>query len=103
MTISAEAADRAVAFVLATPMTGQLKPRQHRSEFGGEDSHLLKVRRIGRHYPCGDDVQDGDFGIYLGRHEDGYFVALQAVFPPGIIGCERFKTQEDLRAHWELD
>jgi len=38
----------------------RLKHRQDRADFGGEDSYLLKVRRIGRDYPCGDDVHDGD-------------------------------------------
>ena len=103
MTISTEAARQAFAFALATPMTGQLKPRQDRSDFGADDSYLLKVRRIGRDYPCGDDVRDGDFGIYLGRHDGGYFVALQAIFPPNLIGCERFQTQAELKARWELD
>jgi hypothetical protein len=103
MIISAEAASQALAFALATPRTGQLKPRQYRSDFGGEDSYLLKVRRIGREYPCGDDVRDGDFGVYLGRHDGGYFVALQAILPPDIIGFERFATLAALRAHWELD
>jgi hypothetical protein len=36
-------------------MTGRRKPRQVRSDFGGEDWHLLKMRRIGRDYPCGDE------------------------------------------------
>ena len=103
MTISAEAARHALALALATPMTGRLKPRHSRSDFGGEDSHLLKVRRIGRDYPCGDDVRDGDFGFYLGRHDGGYVVALQAIFPPSTIGYEQFQTQEELKAHWELD
>jgi hypothetical protein len=103
MTSSAEAAKQAFAFALATPMTGRLKAREDRSEFGGEDSYLLKVRRIGRDYPCGDDVRDGDFGIYLGRHDGGYFVALQAIFPPDLIGCERFATLAELKANWELD
>ena len=66
MTMSADAANLAAALAMATPMTGRLKARQNRSDFGGENSHLLKVRRIGRDYPCGDDVQDGDFGFYLG-------------------------------------
>lgn len=44
--------------------------RHSRSDFGGEDSHLFKVRRIGRDYPCGVDVRDGDFGFYLGRPEE---------------------------------
>lgn len=103
MTISAEAARQALALALATPLTGRLKPRHSRSDFGGEDSHLLKVRRIGRDYPCGDDVRDGDFGFYLGRHDRGYFVALQAIFPPSTIGYEQFETQEELKAQWELD
>ena len=48
MTISAEAAKHALALAVASPLTGRLKPRHGRSDFGGEDSHLLKVRRIGR-------------------------------------------------------
>ena len=70
MTISAQAARHALALAQATPLTGRLKPRHSRSDFAGEDSHLLKVRRIGRDYPCGDDVRDGDFGFYLGRQEE---------------------------------
>jgi hypothetical protein len=103
MTISADAANLAAALATATPMTGRLKDRQDRSDFGGEDSYLLKVRRIGRDYPCGDDVQDGDFGFYLGFHDSSFVVALQDIFPPRIIGSERFETQEQLKAHWELD
>jgi len=103
MTISTDAANLAAALAMATPMTGRLKARRDRSDFGGEDSYMLKVRRIGRDYPCGGDVQDGDFGFYLGFHEGSFVVALQAIFPPRIIGYERFETQEQLKAHWELD
>jgi hypothetical protein len=101
MTISTEAASQ--AFALALAMTWRLRARQDRSDFGGEDSHLVKVRCIGRDYPCVDDVRDGDFGFYLGRHDGDYFVAVQANFPPATIGCERFQTQEELKAHWELE
>jgi hypothetical protein len=103
MTISAEAAAQALTFALATPMTGRLKPRQDRSDFGGQDSYLLKVRRIGRDFPCGDDVQDGDFGLYLGCHDGGYTVARQGILPADIIGHERFQTLAELRTEWELD
>jgi hypothetical protein len=103
MTISPEAAQRVVALARATPKTGRLKPRPSRADFGEADSYWLKVRRVGRNYPFGDDVRDGDFGIYLGLHDEGYLVALQAMFPPDIIGYERFHSLGDLRAHWELD
>ena len=103
MTISIAAARQAFAFALATPITGRLKHRQDRSDFGGEDSNLLKVRRVGRDYPCGDGVRDGDFGLYLGRHDGGYVVALQAIFPADIIGYERSATLPELKASWELD
>ena len=73
------------------------------ADFGDADSYWLKVRRIGRNYPCGDDVRDGDFGIYLGLHDEGYLVALQAILPADIIGYERFHSLGDLKAHWELD
>ena len=103
MTISAEAALQAIAFALASPRTGCLKPRPNRSDFGNPDSYGLAVRRIGRAYPCGDDLQDGDFGTYLGLHGGDYVVALQSIFPGDIIGCERFATLAELRARWELD
>jgi hypothetical protein len=103
MTISVEAARQAFAFALATPLTGRLKHRRDRADFGGDNSYLLKVRRIGREYPCGGDVRDGDFGIYLGRHAGNDQVALQAIFPADIIGYERFATLAELKTNWELD
>lgn len=103
MTISQEAAAQAAAFALATPRTGRLTCRASRSDFGEADSYWLKVRRIGRDYPCGSDVRDGDFGVYLGLHDEGYLVALQAIFPPHIIGYERFATLSGLTETWELD
>ena len=103
MPVSSEAARQAFAFAMATPVTGAIRQRPDRSEFGGPDSYLLKVRRIGRNYPFGNDIQDGDFGLYLGLHEGAYVVAIQAVFPAEIIGYERFQSLEDLRRIWELD
>ena len=103
MTISLQAAKLAFAFTMATPRTGSLRERRDRAEFGGPDSYLLKVRRIGRDYPFGSDVRDGDFGIYVGLHEDAYVVAIQSIFPAEIIGYERFQSLEDLRRIWELD
>ena len=102
MTVSSEAAGWALARVLETPR-GMLRARRDRAEFGGPDSYLLKVRRIGRDYPFGDDVRDGDFGLYVGLHEDAHVVAIQAIFPAEIIGCERFPSLEELRRIWELD
>jgi hypothetical protein len=103
MTVSREAATRAIALAVATHSPETTGPRRDRSDFGSPDSHLLKVRRIGRDYPFGDDVRDGDFGIYLGLHQGAYVVALQAIFPGQIIGCERFASLEELRRIWELD
>ncbi len=97
MAISQQAASRAERFLEETPSSGQLKPRQSRADFGGPDSYRLKVRRIGRDYPF------GDFGIFLGLHDEGYLVALQLIFIGEIIGYERFHSLGDLRAHWELD
>ena len=103
MTISREAARRVIALARTTPKTGRLKPRRSRADFGEADSYWLKVRRVGRNYPYEDDVRDGDFGIYLGLHDEGYLVALQAILPADIIGYERFHSLGDLKAHWELD
>ena len=103
MPISQQAASRAERSLQETPPSGQLKPRTSRADFGGPDSYRLKVRRIGRDYPFGDDVRDGDFGICLGLHDEGYLVALQRIFFGEIIGYERFHSLGELRAHWELD
>ena len=98
MTISLEAARQALGFATATPKTGRLKPRRSRTDFGDADSHWLKVRRIGRNYPFGNDVRDGDFGIYLGLHDEGYLVAdklmrtsMPGIFAAGEIQDHRFK------------
>jgi len=103
MTISTQAAHQALAHALNTPRTGQLKCRQDRSDFGEADSYLLKVRRIGRNYPFGGDIVDGDFGLFLGRHRGTCVVAIQSVFPGDIIGYERFETLAELKRVWELD
>jgi len=100
MTISNQAAHQAVAYALDTPRIGRLKPRFDRSDFGEADSRLLKVRRIGKDYPFGDDIVDGDFGIFLGRHDGSFVVAIQSVFPDDIIGHERFETLADLKRVW---
>jgi len=101
--ISSQAAREALALALATPMTGSRKERHDRSHFGGPDSYLLKVRRIGRDYPFGDDIRDGDFGLYLGLHKGRYTVALQSVLVADIIGHETFASLDELKRHWELD
>ena len=103
MTICEETARQALAYLLDTPRTGRLMARRDRSDFGGEDSHLLRVRRISRAYPFGDDIRDGDFGMYLGRHDDGFVVALQSVFPGDIIGYEQYETLAELQHDWQLD
>ena len=103
MTISREAATQAFEFALATPMTGSIRERSDRSDFGGPDSYLLKVRRIGRDYPFGDDIRDGDFGLYLGLHEGRYTVAVQSILVADIIGHESFDSLDELKRHWELD
>lgn len=103
MTISLDAARQARMLALNTPMTGKLLERRDRSDFGGPDSYLLKVRRIGRDYPCGDDIRDGDFGLYLGPREGRYTVALQSVLGAEIIGYESFDSLDALKRRWELD
>ena len=103
MTISTTAAGQALVFALATPRTGRLQPRRDRSDFGGADSNLLKVRRIGRDYPRGDDVVDGDFGVYLGQHGGAFVVALQSILPGTVIGHEPFESLDALKRVWELD
>jgi len=103
MPISQQAAGEAVRLLQATAKTGQLKTRTSRADFGGPDSYLLKVRRIGRDYPFGSDIRDGDFGIFLGLHDEGYLVALQTLMPGDIIGFEQFHSLAALRASWELD
>ena len=92
MTISIAAARQAFAFALATPFTGRLKHRQDRSDFGGEDSYLLKVRRVGRDYPVATTSAMGISACISAVTTAGYVVALQAIFPADIIGYERFAT-----------
>jgi hypothetical protein len=103
MPISPDAARQGQRYTLATPLSGKLRPRRDRSDFGGVDSYRLKVRRLGRDYPFGNDIRDGDFGVFLGPHEGSYLVALQSLLSAGIVGLERYPTLADLKQHWELD
>jgi hypothetical protein len=103
MPISEQAAQQAQRLLQATAKTGPLKPRPSRADFGGPDSYRLKVRRFGRNYPFGSDIRDGDFGIFLGLHDEGYLVALQTLVPGNIIGYEQFHSLAALKANWELD
>ena len=103
MPISPQAAEQAERLLRVTAKTGQLKDRSSRADFGGPDSYRLKVRRIGRNYPFGSDIRDGDFGIFLGLHDEGYLVALQTVVLGRIIGYEPFHSLAALHASWELD
>ena len=73
------------------------------AEEGLTEQVQAAVRVAGPVWVAGADVphcralfpaEDGDFGFYLGRHDGDYFVALQAIFPPGLIGCERFQTHD---------
>jgi hypothetical protein len=43
------------------------------------------------------------FGVYLGRHSDGYVVGIKSLDLNGFNACEVFDSIGDLHAEWRLD
>lgn len=87
-----------------SPVFCQKRDVTCRGDFGDEKTIGLSLRRLGVSGSSlsGHDPDDA-FGVYLGRHDDGWVVGIKRLDYSGWSGCEVFKTLEDLQRRWELD
>lgn len=75
--------------------------RVDRSDFGGADDVGLNLRRIGRQNVT--DFGPDDFGVFLGRHDDSFVVAVKDFWTWKPTTCEIFSSLAELKQFWELD
>lgn len=70
-------------------------------DYGDGATVGLNLKRNSYDFGSGDpnDV----FGIYLGKHSDGYVVGIKKLDFSGFSACEIFETIGDLHAEWRLD
>lgn len=80
------------------------EPRQPKDAFDfGDDATIgLHLKRVG--YSISDTTGDPNqvFGRYLGRHPDGYVVAVTGLLS-GAHTCEIFDFLPELKRQWKLD
>jgi hypothetical protein len=80
-------------------------PDQHRipadaHDYGDQDTVGLHMKR--NTFDIGDVAADDVFGLYLGKHPDGYVIMVTDVFSRPT-GAEVFETLEEMKAEWRLD
>lgn len=70
-------------------------------DYGDDKTVGLNLKR--NSYDFGSSDPDNVFGIYLGKHNDGYVVGVKKLDYSGWSGCEIFDSLGDLHAEWRLD
>ena len=71
-------------------------------DFGDDETIGMHVKRVG--YTLSDTTLDTNdvFGRYLGRHPDGYVVAISGLLT-GFHACEIYDFLPELKQQWQLD
>ena len=69
-------------------------------DYGDEKTVLLHLKRVGS---CISDTRQDNYAVYLGKHKDGYVVAIKDFFGSNLTGCEVFDTEEEMKTEWQLD
>lgn len=70
-------------------------------DYGDDATVGLNLKRSKYEFGSGDG--NDSFGIYLGKHSEGYVVAVKKLDWSGFSACEIFPTIGDLHAEWRLD
>lgn len=69
-------------------------------DYGDEATVLLHLKRVGS---CISELKEDNYGVYLGKHNDGYVVGIKSLFGDGLTGCEVFETEDEMKVSWQLD
>ena len=69
-------------------------------DYGDELTVGLQMKR--NSYRLGAGSGDDDFGVYLGKHDQGYAILIWDVFYRPTA-AEVFQTLNDMKAEWRLD
>ena len=70
-------------------------------DYGDAATVGLNLKR--NSYDLGSGDPNDAFGIYLGKHSDGYVVGVKKLDWSGFSACEIYDSVGDLHADWRLD
>lgn len=90
--------ERLVRLLLDTPFGVDYVP-SHPNDFGDQTTVRVMLKRQKSNV---DLKFETDFGIYLGKHADGFYVAIRNE-QGEAQSYERFETLELLKQEWQLD
>lgn len=93
-------ASAGVAYARQTVLLGWHRCPTSEYDYGDQETVGLHVKRTT--FDIGDVAADDVFGLYLGKHQDGYVILVTNVFYT-TIGAEVFETLEEMRKEWKLD
>lgn len=69
-------------------------------DFGSRDSVRCQLKR--REPLPGSIEEPQNFGTYLGKHDDEWFVGIKDIHG-SLVAYERYYTLEELKGNWWLD
>jgi hypothetical protein len=69
-------------------------------DYGDQGTVLLHLKRVGSSI---SDMNEDNYGMFLGKHADGYVVAIKNFMGTGFSGCEVFDTEAEMKISWQLD
>lgn len=96
-------AEAALEYWADSPVLGNKRSPENRSDFGDSKTVGLSLRRIGFSMSSSEFKPDDSFGTFLGEHPDGWVVAIKKFDYSGFAACEVYPSLEDLQRRWELD
>ena len=93
---------REQALQLAKTTPRPLEPRIPTGphDYGDELTVGLQMKR--NSYKLGNGIGEDDFGMYMGKTEQGYVILTWGLFY-NPTGAEVFSTLDDMKAEWRLD
>ena len=80
-----------------SPVLRPFRKINHRDDWGDEQTIGVNLKRINYNFN-----NENDFGIYLGKHDIGFVVAIKS-WDFKITGGEVFTSLEELKTVWEID
>lgn len=87
-----------LAMTTRRPLDTRIPTGPH--DYGDEATVGLQMKR--NSYQLGVGSGNDDFGVYLGKHAQGYAILVWDVFYRPVA-AEVFQTLEDMKEEWRLD
>jgi len=90
----------AMAYAKQTVLPDQPRRPTSTQDYGDQDTVGLHMKR--NTFDIGDVAADDVFGLYLGKHHDGYVIMVTDIWSKPN-GAEVFETIEEMKEEWQLD